>query len=134
MLSQKIWRDLDLHCVESFKAHEDAVNALAVVNDGTMYTGLTNCQIWVWSKPFREDRSGVGSGLGGSSFKFRAGWDLGWVVLVLSLGKIEQREERVKGMKVGGDGWEGFEGCRWVSREREEREKEREREIVVEEG
>ncbi|KAM1223281.1 hypothetical protein ACFX2J_010690 [Malus domestica] len=51
MLSQKIWRDLDLRCVESVKAHEDAVNALAMVNDGTMYTR-------------------VGSGLGGFGFEF----------------------------------------------------------------
>ncbi|KAM2144521.1 hypothetical protein PS2_045504 [Malus domestica] len=68
------------------------MNALAVSSDGTVYTGSMDCRIWVWSKPFGEDRedgSGVGSGLGGSSFEFGAGWDLGWVVLVLSLGKTE---------------------------------------------
>ncbi|XP_048436115.1 uncharacterized protein LOC125475429 [Pyrus x bretschneideri] len=76
---------LDLHCVESVKAHEDAVNALAVSNDGTMYTELTDCQIWVRSKPFGEDGSGVGSGLGGSGFEFREDG--------------ERMEERVKGRK-----------------------------------
>ncbi|KAM2332311.1 hypothetical protein ACFX1X_022883 [Malus domestica] len=66
---------LDLRC--SVKAHEDAVNALAVLNDGTVYTGSTDCRIWVWSKP------------SGKTKKTGAGWDLGWVVLVLSLGKTE---------------------------------------------
>ncbi|KAM1171457.1 hypothetical protein ACFX2G_022176 [Malus domestica] len=117
-LSLMIWQDSDLRCVESVKAHEDVVNALAVLNDGMMYTGSTNCQIWVWSKPFgeeREDGSGVRFGLGGSSFEFGAGWDLGWVVLVLSLGKTERGEERVRGRKVeGGTGGKGLRdacGC-----------------------
>ncbi|KAH0991770.1 hypothetical protein GBA52_003253 [Prunus armeniaca] len=33
--SLKIWRETDLRCVESVKAHEDAVNAVVVSNDGT---------------------------------------------------------------------------------------------------
>ncbi|KAM2156817.1 hypothetical protein ACFX1R_042460 [Malus domestica] len=73
-LSLKIWLDSDLICVELIKVHEDAMNALAVSNDGTMYIGSTDCRIFVWSKPFEEDRedgSGVESGLGGSGFEFR---------------------------------------------------------------
>ncbi|KAM2334078.1 hypothetical protein ACFXTH_011673 [Malus domestica] len=54
--SLKIWRDSDLRCVESVKAHEDAVNAVVVSNDGTVYTGSADCRIRVWSKPFGEKR------------------------------------------------------------------------------
>ncbi|XP_048440627.1 protein JINGUBANG-like [Pyrus x bretschneideri] len=54
--SLKIWRDSDLRCLESVKAHEDAVNAVAVSNDGTVYTGSADCRIRVWAKPFGEKR------------------------------------------------------------------------------
>ncbi|KAK7318685.1 hypothetical protein RJT34_03390 [Clitoria ternatea] len=52
----KIWRVSDLRCVESLKAHEDAVNAIAVSNDGTVYTGSADRRIRVWAKPVGEKR------------------------------------------------------------------------------
>ncbi|XP_061365789.1 protein JINGUBANG [Gastrolobium bilobum] len=52
----KIWRVSDLRCVESVKAHEDAVNAVAVSNDGTVYTGSADRRILVWAKPVGEKR------------------------------------------------------------------------------
>ncbi|KAF5450187.1 hypothetical protein F2P56_030557 [Juglans regia] len=54
--SLKIWRASDLRCVESVKAHEDAVNAVAVSVDGTVYTGSADRRIRVWAKPFGEKR------------------------------------------------------------------------------
>ncbi|KAK7247365.1 hypothetical protein RIF29_42246 [Crotalaria pallida] len=52
----KIWRVSDLRCVESVKAHEDAVNAVAVSNDGTVYTGSADRRIRVWARPNNEKR------------------------------------------------------------------------------
>ncbi|XP_027368872.1 protein JINGUBANG-like [Abrus precatorius] len=52
----KIWRVSDLRCVESVKAHEDAVNAVAVSNDGTVYTGSADSRIRVWAKHVGEKR------------------------------------------------------------------------------
>lgn len=54
--SLKIWRASDLRCLESIKAHEDAVNAVAVSEDGTVYTGSADKRIRVWAKPFGEKR------------------------------------------------------------------------------
>ncbi|KAL4638832.1 hypothetical protein ACB092_03G175400 [Castanea dentata] len=54
--SLKIWRASDLRCVESVKAHEDAVNAVTVSEDGTVYTGSADRRIRVWAKPFGEKR------------------------------------------------------------------------------
>ncbi|KAL6188123.1 hypothetical protein ACLB2K_039517 [Fragaria x ananassa] len=48
--SLKIWRDSSLRCVESVKAHEDAVSAVAVAKDGTIYTGSADRRIRVWAK------------------------------------------------------------------------------------
>lgn len=52
----KIWRASDLRCLESIKAHEDAVNAVAVSGDGTVYTGSGDYKIRVWAKPVNEKR------------------------------------------------------------------------------
>ncbi|KAK9276439.1 hypothetical protein L1049_005972 [Liquidambar formosana] len=52
----KIWRPSDLRCVQSVKAHEDAINAVAVSADGTLYTGSADRRIRVWAKPFGEKR------------------------------------------------------------------------------
>lgn len=52
----KIWRDSNLRCLESVKAHEDAVSAVAVSNDGTVYTGSADRRIRVWAKPLGEKR------------------------------------------------------------------------------
>ncbi|KAB2622862.1 ubiquitin-fold modifier 1 [Pyrus ussuriensis x Pyrus communis] len=74
---------LDLRCVEP----EDLAELISPLRR-------------VWSKPFGEDGEdgSVGSRLGGSSFEFGAGWDMSWVVLVLSLGKT--RSEGKKGFSV----------------------------------
>jgi WD40 repeat protein len=42
--------------VESVRAHEDAVNAVAVSIDGTVYTGSADSRIRVWAKPVGEKR------------------------------------------------------------------------------
>ncbi|KAJ0235407.1 F219 [Hirschfeldia incana] len=47
----KIWRASDLRCKESIKAHDDAVNAVAVSAKGTVYTGSADRRIRVWAKP-----------------------------------------------------------------------------------
>lgn len=52
----KIWRDSNLRCLESVKAHEDAVSAVAVSKDGTVYTGSADRRIRVWAKPLGEKR------------------------------------------------------------------------------
>ncbi|XP_061992505.1 protein JINGUBANG [Rosa rugosa] len=52
----KIWRDSNLRCVESVKAHEDAVSAVAVAKDGTVYTGSADRRIRVWGRPQDEKR------------------------------------------------------------------------------
>ncbi|PON42310.1 Coatomer beta subunit [Parasponia andersonii] len=51
-----IWRASDLRCVESVRAHDDAVNAVAVSADGTVYTGSADKRIRVWAKPEGEKR------------------------------------------------------------------------------
>ncbi|KMS97258.1 hypothetical protein BVRB_7g177050 [Beta vulgaris subsp. vulgaris] len=44
----KIWRGSDFKCLESIKAHEDAVNAVTVSTNGTVYTGSADGKIKVW--------------------------------------------------------------------------------------
>ncbi|XP_072956955.1 uncharacterized protein [Typha angustifolia] len=46
----KIWRSSDLRCLESVTAHDDAVNAVAVAPDGTVYTGSADRRIRVWAR------------------------------------------------------------------------------------
>ncbi|XP_076909002.1 protein JINGUBANG-like [Bidens hawaiensis] len=46
----KIWRTSSLRCVESIKAHDDAINAVVVAVDGTIYTGSADRRIKVWGK------------------------------------------------------------------------------------
>ncbi|XP_057971293.1 protein JINGUBANG [Malania oleifera] len=48
--SFKIWRASDHRCLESIRAHEDAVNALAVSVTGTVYTASADGRIRVWGK------------------------------------------------------------------------------------
>ncbi|KAJ4879807.1 Transducin/WD40 repeat-like superfamily protein [Raphanus sativus] len=52
----KIWRASDLRCQESVKAHDDAVNAVAVSTNGTVYTGSADRRIRVWAKPADSKR------------------------------------------------------------------------------
>ncbi|KAF3792746.1 Myosin heavy chain kinase B [Nymphaea thermarum] len=46
----KIWRLSDFRCIESVRAHDDAVNALAVSDDGTVYTGSADTRVRVWAR------------------------------------------------------------------------------------
>ncbi|RYR32155.1 hypothetical protein Ahy_B01g057154 isoform A [Arachis hypogaea] len=47
----KIWRTRDFACLESvMNAHDDAINAVAVSNDGRVYTGSADKRIKVWKK------------------------------------------------------------------------------------
>ncbi|XP_031263887.1 protein JINGUBANG-like [Pistacia vera] len=57
--SLKIWQASDLRCSESVKAHEDAINAVAVSADGAVYTGSADKRIRVWAKAFNEKRYGL---------------------------------------------------------------------------
>lgn len=44
----KIWKGPNFRCVESIKAHDDAINAVAVSSDGLVYTGSADKRIKVW--------------------------------------------------------------------------------------
>ncbi|KAK7307189.1 hypothetical protein VNO77_40019 [Canavalia gladiata] len=46
----KIWRTRDFKCLESVNAHEDAINALVISNDGVLYTGSADKKIKIWKK------------------------------------------------------------------------------------
>ncbi|CAL0306772.1 unnamed protein product [Lupinus luteus] len=48
--SFKIWDLESYRCLESVKAHEDAINAVAVSNNGTVYTASADGYIKVWEK------------------------------------------------------------------------------------
>ncbi|XP_071707793.1 protein JINGUBANG-like [Rutidosis leptorrhynchoides] len=55
----KIWNMKDFRCVESIKAHDDAINAVVVAKDGTIYTGSADRRIRVWGKSFNEKKHGL---------------------------------------------------------------------------
>ncbi|CAL5398851.1 unnamed protein product [Camellia sinensis] len=47
----KVWRTSDFKCLESvWNAHDDAINAIALSNDGYVYTGSADKKIKVWKK------------------------------------------------------------------------------------
>ncbi|XVF11637.1 hypothetical protein REPUB_Repub08aG0044500 [Reevesia pubescens] len=48
--SFKIWNVKNQRCLESVKAHEDAVNTLVVSGNGTIYTGSADGLIRIWEK------------------------------------------------------------------------------------
>ncbi|KAL3501100.1 hypothetical protein ACH5RR_035549 [Cinchona calisaya] len=50
----KIWKDF--RCIESIKAHDDAINALVVSSDNVIYTGSADKRIKVWGRPFGEKK------------------------------------------------------------------------------
>ncbi|KAJ7953689.1 WD40 repeat [Quillaja saponaria] len=55
--SFKIWRTLDFKCLESVgNAHEDAINALVLSNDGFVYTGSADKKIKVWKKQLGDKK------------------------------------------------------------------------------
>jgi WD40 repeat protein len=45
----KVWALPSLHCLQSLPAHDDAVNAVAVASDGTVYTGSADRRVLVWA-------------------------------------------------------------------------------------
>lgn len=47
----KVWRTSDFKCLESVRnAHDDAINAIVVSNDGYVYTGSADKKMKVWKK------------------------------------------------------------------------------------
>lgn len=46
----KIWRTSNFRCTESIKAHDDAINTVAVAVDGTIYTASADRRIKVWGR------------------------------------------------------------------------------------
>ncbi|EEF52062.1 F-box and wd40 domain protein, putative [Ricinus communis] len=53
----KIWRTSDFKCLESIaNAHDDAINAVAVSDDGDVYTGSADKKIKVWRKSTGEKK------------------------------------------------------------------------------
>lgn len=47
----KIWRSSDFKCLESvWNAHDDAINSIAVSNNGDVYTGSADKKIKIWTK------------------------------------------------------------------------------------
>ncbi|KAA8540868.1 hypothetical protein F0562_024994 [Nyssa sinensis] len=53
----KIWRTTDFKCLESVgNAHDDAINAIVLSNDGHIYTGSADKKIKVWKKRSREKK------------------------------------------------------------------------------
>ncbi|KAJ6676735.1 hypothetical protein OIU85_009962 [Salix viminalis] len=53
----KIWRTSDFRCMESVaNAHDDAINAVALSNDGSVYTGSADKKIKVWRKSSEENK------------------------------------------------------------------------------
>lgn len=52
----KIWRTTDFKCLESFtNAHDDAINAVALSENGDIYTGSSDHRIKVWRKNINEE-------------------------------------------------------------------------------
>lgn len=53
----KVWRTSDFSCLESAKnAHDDAINAIVLSNDGFVYTGSADKKIKVWKKYIAGDK------------------------------------------------------------------------------
>ncbi|GJZ00179.1 JINGUBANG-like protein [Tanacetum coccineum] len=53
----KVWRTSDFKCLESVpNAHDDAINAIVVSDDGYIYTGSADKKIKVWKKEASEKK------------------------------------------------------------------------------
>lgn len=46
----KIWRMSDFRCLESIRVHDDAINAIAIGSDGSIYTASADRRIKVWGR------------------------------------------------------------------------------------
>lgn len=95
--SFKIWDLSCYRCLESVKAHDDAINAVAVANDGTVYTASADGCIKVWKRDDEGKRH----------------------ALVSTMGK---QKPTVNALALDGDGTALFSGgsdgtiCRWESK------------------
>ncbi|KAK6160137.1 hypothetical protein DH2020_003518 [Rehmannia glutinosa] len=62
--SFKVWRTSDFKCLESVQnAHDDAINAVVLSNDGFVYTGSADKKIKVWKKNDGEKKHSLVSTL-----------------------------------------------------------------------
>ncbi|KAJ1391921.1 WD40/YVTN repeat-like-containing domain superfamily [Sesbania bispinosa] len=92
--SFKIWDLTGYRCLESVKAHEDAINAVVVSDDGAVYTASADGCIKVWKRDDKAKRH----------------------VLVRTVGK---HKPTVNALVLDGDGTALFSGgsdgtiCRW---------------------
>lgn len=57
--SLKIWKGPGFRCAESVRAHDDAINAVVLAKDGTIFTGSADRRINVWGKPFGWKKHGL---------------------------------------------------------------------------
>ncbi|KAL6882534.1 hypothetical protein ACP4OV_011224 [Aristida adscensionis] len=53
----KVWALPSLRCLQSLPAHDDAVNAVAVAPDGTVYTGSADRRVRVWAPRPASEKS-----------------------------------------------------------------------------
>ncbi|PUZ47676.1 hypothetical protein GQ55_7G185600 [Panicum hallii var. hallii] len=53
----KVWAVPSLRCLQSLPAHDDAVNAVAVAPDGTVYTGSADKRVRVWAPRPAPDKA-----------------------------------------------------------------------------
>ncbi|KAI3719664.1 hypothetical protein L6452_20566 [Arctium lappa] len=54
----KIWRLSDYKCLESIKAHDDAVNALTIADDGTVFSASADGKIKAWERQQQQQQQG----------------------------------------------------------------------------
>ncbi|TKY55285.1 DENN domain and WD repeat-containing protein SCD1 [Spatholobus suberectus] len=62
--SFKVWDLFGYRCLESVKAHDDAINAVAVNGDGTVYTASADGSIKVWKRDGEAKRHALVSTVG----------------------------------------------------------------------
>ncbi|KAK7402289.1 hypothetical protein VNO78_14437 [Psophocarpus tetragonolobus] len=48
----KVWRISDLKCIETIKAHPEAINAIIVADDGVLFTASDDATVRVWRRNF----------------------------------------------------------------------------------
>ncbi|KAK7389152.1 hypothetical protein VNO78_23985 [Psophocarpus tetragonolobus] len=62
--SFKVWDLISYRCLESVKAHDDAINAVAVNSDGAVYTASADGSIKVWRRDDGAKRHALVSTIG----------------------------------------------------------------------